>query len=107
VHGRLTDARTQGGEQGEAAQLRPARDVAARRLGDKIVLVNLHTNLIFELNRTGARLWELLSDGLDRAEIERCMLQEFDVDRDTLRGEIDGLLSSLREAGLVTVDAGG
>lgn len=78
-----------------------------RRLGDEIVLVNLRTNLIFELNRTGARFWELLAEGYDRVEIERRMLGEFDVARDTLRGEIDGILSSLHVAGLVTVYSDG
>jgi hypothetical protein len=103
AEGGVADARERGGSRGEPP-LRRAADVAARRLGDEIVLVNLRTNLIFELNRTGARLWELLADGCDRLEIERRMMEEFDVGRDALRGEIDGILSSLGEAGLVTVE---
>jgi Coenzyme PQQ synthesis protein D (PqqD) len=94
-------------EQGGArnGRLRPAEDVVARRLGDETVVVNLRTNLIYELNRTGARLWELLADGCDRPELERRLAREFDVEADTLRREIDALLSSLLAAGLVT-DAG-
>jgi hypothetical protein len=88
----------------KAARLRPAEDVVARRLEDSIVLVNLRTNLIFELNVTSARLWELIVEGCDRGELERRMSQEFDVDDKTLGVEITTLLDSLREAGLVTAD---
>jgi len=98
----MSEARAQGPGPGRERTLTPAADVAARRLGDEIVLVNLRTNLIYELNRTGARLWELLAEGCDRREIERRMLTDFDVAEETLRTEIDELLASLLEAGLVT-----
>ena len=99
-----TEARAQGPGPGREPTLAPAADVAARRLGDEVVLVNLRTNLIYELNRTGARLWELLAEGCDRREIERRMLADFEVDEETLRAEIGELLGSLLEAGLVTAD---
>jgi Coenzyme PQQ synthesis protein D (PqqD) len=89
---------------GSDARLRPAADVVARRLDDNTVLVNLRTNLIYELNHTGARLWELIVEGCDRGELERRMLQEFAVDDETLSAEVTALLDSLREAGLVTAD---
>jgi len=44
----------------------------------------------------------LLAEGCDRREIERRMLTDFDVAEETLRTEIDELLASLLEAGLVT-----
>jgi hypothetical protein len=90
---------------GSDARLQPAADVVARRLDDNIVLVNLRTNLIYELNLTGARLWELIVEGCDRGELERRMLQEFAVDDETLSAEVTTILDSLREAGLVTADA--
>jgi Coenzyme PQQ synthesis protein D (PqqD) len=103
----MNEARAHESDRPGNARLRPAADVVARRLGDQIVLVNLHTNLIYELNITGARLWELIVDGCDDVELHRRMLQEFDVDDDTLRAEIDALLSSLLDAGLVTADDNG
>jgi Coenzyme PQQ synthesis protein D (PqqD) len=100
----MTEARRhESGGEGRA-RLWPAADVVSRRLDDQVVLVNLRTNLIYELNETGARLWELLAEGCDRSEVERRMLQEFDVTEDTLRTEIDGLVSSLLTAGLVEAD---
>jgi len=81
--------------------LRPRSDVVSRRLGDEVVLVNLRTNRIYSLNRTGARLWELLVEQAERSTIEATMLEEFDVDPSELHNEIDKLLGELAQAGLV------
>jgi len=43
-----------------ADSLKPAPEVLARRLPGGAVLVHMRTNRIFELNETGARIWELL-----------------------------------------------
>ena len=90
--------------QGSAAG-RTNPDVVARQVGGEVVLVNLKTNRIFTLNRTGSRFWELFEAGGDRAAIEAQMLNEFDVRRDELTREIDGLLEQLREAEIVADDA--
>ena len=84
-----------------AHELKPAPDVVSRRLYDEVVLVNLQTNTIYALNRTGARFWEMLAEGNDRAEIERRLLSEFDVSPDRLSVEVDELLARLSQAGLI------
>ena len=76
-------------------------DVVGRRLDDRFVVVNLRTNRIYELNRTASVVWELLEAGTAPSELEREMLERFDVDPDVLRGEIDGLLRLMTGAGLV------
>jgi hypothetical protein len=86
---------------------RPRSEVVARRLDDRTVVVNLQTNRIYELNRTGSRLWELLEDGLDRPSIERKMLDEFNVDGTKLAGEIDRILLDLSAKGLTSDDGHG
>jgi coenzyme PQQ synthesis protein D (PqqD) len=80
---------------------RPHPDVVSRRVGDETVLVNLKTNRIYSLNRTGARLWELLGEGKDRAAAEEALLGEFDVDETELRREVDDLLGELEAEDLV------
>ena len=82
-------------------QLRPNPDVIAQRIGDKIALLHLKTDRFYELNRTGARLWELLSAGYDRARIQEQLLLEFDVDAAQLTDEIDAMLASLKDENLV------
>jgi hypothetical protein len=76
--------------------LRPPKpDVVSRRLGDEIVLVHLKTNRIFSLSPTGARFWELLSDGRTRSEIEAELLREYDVSAEEVSAEIDALVWTL------------
>jgi len=75
--------------------------VVAERVGDRVVVVHLESNQIFELNDTAARLFELLRAGTARSEIESTMLAEFDVDRETLARQFDALLARLREHEIV------
>jgi hypothetical protein len=79
----------------------PSPDVVSRRLGDEVVLVHLKTNRIFSLSPTGARFWELLSDGGTRPEIEKRLLEEFDVSQDDVSAEIDSLVTTLSAEALV------
>jgi hypothetical protein len=79
----------------------PSPDVVSRRLGDEVVLVHLKTNRIFSLSPTGARLWELLSDGMSRPEIEQQLHEEYDVSPDAVSTEIDSLVATLEAEALV------
>ena len=90
-----------GGSPGQSPRFRPSPDVVYNRIGDQGVLIHMKTNRIYELNRTAARLWELLSDGRDRTEIQRLMLQEFEVADDQLAREVEDRLASLRDERLI------
>ena len=79
----------------------PSQDVVSRRLGDEVVLVHLKTNRIFSLSPTGARFWELLSDGKSRTEIEAALLEAFEVTTDAVSIEIDSLIRELEAEQLV------
>jgi len=89
----------------EASRLRASPDVVHRRVDDGIVLVHLRTNRIFSLNRTGARLWELLGDGSTRAELRQKLLREFDVEPMVVDAELDSILPELMSEGLLEADA--
>ena len=65
------------------------------------MLVHLRTNRIFSLSPTGARFWELLSDGRTRAETEKQLAEEYDVSREEVSSEIDSLVTMLEAEGLV------
>lgn len=82
-------------------KLAPTGDVLTRRLDDERVLVHVGTGRIYSLNDTGARFWELLAQGCDREEIETALREEFTVDRETLRRELDRLETELVDAGLL------
>jgi hypothetical protein len=84
-----------------SAVLRPHPQVVARRVEDEMVVIQLDRNSIHALNRTGARLWELIVEGRSRSEACEQMLKEFDVPRAQLDSEIDELLELLFREGLL------
>ena len=87
--------------------VQPNEHVVFRRLGDRMVLVHLKTNAIFELNTTSARLWELLTETGDISVVEERLAQEFDVGPAVLRREVAATLSVLSTEKLITgYDAG-
>jgi hypothetical protein len=84
-------------------RLEPSQDVVGQRLGGEVVLVSLQTNRIFELNRTGARFWELMQSESDRGRIEQRLLEEFEISKDELSAEVDQLIQSLADEELVRI----
>jgi hypothetical protein len=87
------------------ARFHSSPDALATRVGDEIVLVDLNTDRIYSLNRTAARIWELMCADCDRAEVERRMLEEFDITRDQLAEAIDDLVMSMMQDGLLVRSA--
>ena len=81
--------------------LRPRPDVVARRLDRAGVLVHLPSNRIFELNETGMRIWELLSDGMSVAGMVDCLVQEFDVEPERAARDVSELLARFHDEGFV------
>lgn len=81
--------------------LLPNPDVVFQALGGEVVLVNLKTNRIYALNRTGARLWELLTGGSSRQEIRAELLLEFDVGEKELDEELDQMVASFARERLI------
>jgi uncharacterized NAD(P)/FAD-binding protein YdhS len=80
------------------------KDVISRRLGDRAVVVNLRSNRIYELNASAARLWELLEAGCEQDELERALLEEYDVHEERMRQEVAATLASLSKEGLINAD---
>jgi coenzyme PQQ synthesis protein D (PqqD) len=99
----VSDARGRAFED-SAARWSPSEEVVAEETGDHMVLIHMRTNRIFELNRTGARVWRLLQEGEDEDGVVRRLLEEFDVQDDELRQEVRQVVRRLAEEELVTKD---
>jgi pyrroloquinoline quinone biosynthesis protein D len=80
---------------------RTSSDTVSRRLGDAAVLIRLSTNRIYELNSTGARLWDLLQGDRSLDDIVDTLCNEFDGPSATIRADVDELLQQLTAEGLV------
>ena len=79
------------------------QDIISRRVGKEILLINLTTNQIYELNFTGARFWELLSEGLTDEEIVKTIVEEFQVSEAQLAIESEELLGKLEQGDFITI----
>ena len=85
----------------QASRFRASPNTVYNRVDDQGVLVNMKTNQIYELNRTGAYFWELLCADYDLSNIQQLMLQEFDVTEAELNREIEALLAELKNEDLI------
>jgi len=77
--------------------------VLVRILDQESVLLNLQTEQYFGLDKTGTRMWQLLtsSSNIDAAYKE--LLTEYDVQPELLRENLTELLGHLVEHGLLLV----
>ena len=83
-----------------AVSVRRRPDVVARRVGETAVLVPLGSRRIYELNDTGARIWELTADGATVEGLIDRLEREFEVDRGQLASEVANIVSDLVREGL-------
>ena len=81
--------------------LHPAADVVWRRVQDSGVLVDLRTNQIYELNETGTRVWELMSEGQSIASVLDQLRSEYEVESSDTQSEVEHLVEELESAGLL------
>lgn len=67
------------------------------------VLLNLNNENYYGLDEVGTRMWELLttSDSI-RTAYER-LLDEYDIDEDTLRSDLENLITRLISSGLADI----
>ena len=81
--------------------LRRRRDVIAQRVGETAVLVHLTSNRIYELNATGARVWELLDQVTTLEHVVATLTREFDDPATSLADEVSHIMSDFVREGLV------
>jgi hypothetical protein len=76
-------------------------NVLIRFLDQESVLLNLNTERYFGLDPVGTRMWQLVTSmpTIDAAYFQ--LIEEFDVDPETLRSNLAELLEHLVENGLI------
>ena len=81
------------------------KDVLFQEVGGETVLLDLDTERYFGLDAVGTRVWALINEGMAVGEVINNLLEEYEVDRASLESDVEELLGSLREAGLITPGA--
>lgn len=80
-----------------------APDVLFRLVGDEAVLLNLKSELYLGLDPVGTRMWTVLNEASSVQAAYDVLLQEYDVEPNRLRQDLDELLGQLLEQGLIEV----
>jgi hypothetical protein len=77
--------------------------VLIRHMDGESVLLNLDTERYFGLDAMGTRMWERVTTAPNIDAAFTLLLEEFDVEAETLREHLSELLNRLVENGLLTV----
>ncbi len=80
-------------------------DVVSRDLAGEAVILNLANGTYFGLNEVGTRIWNLLAEHKSTEQVLPPLLAEYEVEEAQLRQDLEVLLQTLTEKGLIVVDA--
>ncbi len=61
----------------------------------------LEKNGVFVMSPVGARIWELLGEGKDTDELVPLLLEEYEVEPEILKADVDEFLAELSRLGLL------
>ena len=78
-----------------------SKDVLFQEVSGETVLLDLASEQYFGLDEVGTRVWQLLNEGKSLVAMLEVLLEEYEVERERLEGDVRALLESLIEAGLV------
>lgn len=78
-------------------------EVMARQVGDETVILDLASGNYYGLDAVGARVWQLLGEGLAPAAVCDALLGEYATTREELEKDVERLVRELGEKGLVTL----
>ena len=81
-------------------------DVVFRDLEGEAVILDLASGMYFGLNEVGTRVWRLVDEGRDAAQIVDIVASEYQVDRETVARDVERLLDDLSARRLIGRSAG-
>ena len=71
--------------------------------GERVIL-NTSSGVYFGLDEVGSRIWELLAEPSTEDAIVKRLTEEYDVDEETVRRDVQTFLGNLNERGLILTD---
>jgi hypothetical protein len=85
----------------DGSVFRPRSDVRFRVVGDEAVVVRQEASEVIALNDVGASVLSLLDARRTVGAVVEALLAEYEIDRDSLRGDVESFLAELEQAGVV------
>lgn len=78
-----------------------APDVVLQMIDNEALLLKLQDEVVFSLNATGARIAQLIVDGLSLDEVVTTLCREHGMSRIDVEPDVQDLVSALMSKGLV------
>lgn len=75
--------------------------VIARQVGEENVMLDLEKGAYFGLDPVGARVWQLLAEGMTLAQACDSLMEEYDVSREDIERDVIALAEHLAANGLI------
>jgi hypothetical protein len=80
-------------------------DVISHEVSGETVLLDLASENYFGLDEVGTRIWQLIQENGDLELIVKTLLDEYDVAEDTLKADVEKLLTEISDLGLIKIEA--
>ncbi|TFH50156.1 MAG: PqqD family protein [Bacteroidia bacterium] len=74
------------------------------RLHDELVMMDIEKGKYFSLNPVATRIWDLLEKPMTEEEVCLILIDEYDVNQEQCRSEVNELLNELSDLGLVKAE---
>ena len=81
-------------------------DVVFRDLEGEAVILDLASGTYFGLNEVGTRVWQMIDEGRDTAQIVDVVAAEYQADRATIAQDVARLIDSLSARRLIVAAEG-
>ena len=105
THSCMTAGRIAGMELNKEQTFRIPEEVLFQEVSGETVLLDLASESYFGLDSVGTRIWALLKEDKSVGQVLDALLEEYEVDRQTLESDLEELLGNLLAAGLIQAQA--
>jgi hypothetical protein len=78
-------------------------NVMIREVDDEAVILDLNTEQYFGLDDVGTRMWQVLTEAPSIQSAFDTLLDEYEVDSDTLKHDLDTFIGELVNRALITL----
>ena len=89
------------------ARIAEQDDTVVREVNGEAVLLHLGNERYYVLNAPSTRMWRVLVESSTFADAIRTLDDEFDVDVEVLRHDLERFVEELVDEGLLTIDGAG
>ncbi len=84
-------------------RVKVSADALSQEVDGETVVLDLNSEAYFGLDQVGTRIWQLIQEVGNLPAVYDIMLEEYDVDGELLKKDLELFVARLAEAGLISV----